>query len=247
MSDLNDNREGGLFSDDYEIPKRENPYKKKKKTDEPEDKAAAYVSTEEKPVETKRENPYKRRSRTPKPSAEKSTDDDGEGREAPPMDDSRAYRDDDGIHLPKHQKPLRERWNDFIFSHVKLICFIGGVIVFLLFITAPTVYYGIQEAREQAEIEAKDPLTMNYVKGLADKSEPITWSDLVSFHYDETVAADSVTWMVKVTDTNYEVWVSGVSTQKLPTYVYLYDMTTGDKVDLTRGLAELERFLAGRE
>ena len=45
MADANENREGGLFSDDYEIPKRENPYKKKKKTEQTEDKADAYPST----------------------------------------------------------------------------------------------------------------------------------------------------------------------------------------------------------
>lgn len=242
MSDLNDNREGGLFSDDYEIPKRENPYKKKKKT---EDSAAAYVPTEDKPLEAKRENPYKRKAVTP--VQDQAATQESESGEAPPVDESRAFLDSDGAHLTKHEKPLRERWNDFIFSHVKLICFIGGVIAVLLFIAAPAIYYGVQDAREQAEQEAKDPLTLNYVKGLADKTSPITWSDLVSFPYDETVAADSVTWMIKVEHTDFEVWISGVSTQKLPTYAYLYDMGTGEKVDLSEGLAELERFLAGRE
>ncbi len=247
MAELNDRDEGGLFSDDYEIPKRENPYKKKKKTDQNEDTAAAYVPTEDKPMEAKRDNPYKRKPQEPKPTKAENTVDGTEVREAPPVDDSRAYRDHDGIHLPKHEKPLRDRWNDFIFNHVKLICFIGGVIVLLLFISAPAIYYGIQDAREQAEQEAKEPLTMNYVKGLADKTSPITWSDLVSFPYDESIASDSVTWMIKVKDTDFEVWISGVSTQKLPTYVYLYDMGTGDKVDLSEGLMELEDFLEGRE
>ena len=244
MAELNDRDEGGLFSDDYEIPKRENPYKKKKKPDPTEDRAAAYVPTEDKPRETKRENPYKRQSSTPEPVKVEA---DAEGREAPPVDHARIYQDHRGVHLEKQESSLKDRWDNFIFNHVKLICFIGGVIAVLLFIAAPAIYYGVQDAREQAEQEAKDPLTMNYVKGLADKSEPITWRDLVSFPYDETIASDSVTWMIKVKDTDFEVWISGVSTQTLPTYVYLYDMRTGDKADLTEGLAELERFLSGRE
>ena len=244
MSDLNDNREGGLFSDDYEIPKRENPYKKKKKTEKTDDPASVCVFSEDKPRETKRENPYKRKSPVKENTEEVENTDVGE---APPVNNSGLYRDERGFHLPKYERSLKDRWDAFIFNHVKLICFIGGVMAVLLFISAPAIYYGIQDAREQAEQEAKDPLTMNYVKGLADKSEPITWRDLVSFPYDETVASDSVTWMIKVKDTDYEVWISGVSTQTLPNYVYLYDMRTGDRADLTEGLSELERFLAGRE
>ncbi len=244
MAELNDRDEGGLFSDDYEIPKRENPYKKKKKPDPTEDRAAAYVSAEDKPLETKRENPYKRKSPPHKPVKSEA---DTEGREAPQISNDHTYRDQHGVHLERHEKSLKDRWDDFIFNHVKLICFIGGVIVLLLFISAPAIYYGIQDAREQAEQEAKEPLTMNYVRGLSDKASPITWSDLVSFPYDETIASDSVTWMIKVKDTDFEVWISGVSTQKLPTYVYLYDMGTGDRVDLSEGLVKLEKFLEGRE
>ena len=231
MADQNENREGGLFSDDYEIPKRENPYKKKKKA--PEDPAEVYVHTEDKPPKPKRENPYKRRTQREKDTVQPE-------REV-------FQSDEKGDHLPPRHKSLRDRWNDFIFNHVKLICFIGGVIAVLLFIAAPAIYYGVQDAKEQAEQEAKPPLTMNYVMGLADKSEPISWIDLVRFPYDETVTSDSVTWMLKVKDTDYEIWISGSSTQTLPTYVYLYDMTTGDKVDLTEGLLALENFLSGRE
>ncbi len=243
MSDLNDNREGGLFSDDYEIPKRENPYKKKKKT---EDSAAAYVPTEDKPLEIKRENPYKRKTATP--VKDQAATQESESREAPPTDESHAFRDSDGTHLAKHEKPLRERWNDFIFSHVKLICFIGGVFVVLLFIAAPAIYYGVQDAREQAEQEAKDPLTMNYVKGLADKSEPITWSDFTRFYYEEQITSTGVSWRVSVGDGDrYLIIIGGANTRTLPDDVTLYDFHTNDKVDLTQGLMALEAFLEGRE
>lgn len=231
MAELNDRDEGGLFSDDYEIPKRENPYKKKKPT--PEESADPPRKVKKKKAEDKQEV--------------SSPMDKVEDRPAPPLNESFLTEDEEGIHMPARDRSFKESWDGFIFNHVKLICFICGVIIFLLFVSAPAIYYGVQDAREQAEQNAKDPLTLNYVKGLADKSSPITWSDLVSFPYDETDASDSVTWMLKIQGTSYEVWISGTSTQTLPTYVHLYDMRTGDMVDLEKGLAEVERFLAERE
>ena len=245
MGELNDRDEGGLFSDDYEIPKRENPYKKKKKTDSADDPASAYVPTEDKPAE-KRENPYKHKTKERKPGKRGEIAAQGDG-EAPPVDDSHTYRDQGGVHLLERKKPIRQRMSDFMFSHVKLICFIGGVIAVLLFISAPAIYYGIQDAREAAQNAEKEPLTMNYVKGLADKTSPITWEDLKKFPYDESTASESVTWRIDVKDTRCQVWISGVSTQKAPTYVYMYDMSTGDKVDLSDGLMALEDFLEERE
>jgi len=207
MSDLNDNREGGLFSDDYEIPKRENPYKKKKKTAPTKDRSASYVSAEDKLAS----------------ESQKTAD------------------------IRTSERRLKDRWDDFIFAHVKLICFIGGVIAVLLFISAPAIYDAVMDAQRQAEIESKPPLTLAYIHGLSDKSSPITWRDFAEFPYEETNASDSVTWMLDVKDTNFEIWISGISTQNLPTYIYLYDMSTGDKVDLTEGSFALEEFLNGRE
>ena len=129
MSDLNDNREGGLFSDDYEIPKRENPYKKKKKTEKTDDPASVCVFSEDKPRETKRENPYKRKSPVKENTEEVENTD---VVEAPPVNNSGLYRDERGFHLPKHERSLKDRWDAFIFNHVKLICFIGGVMAVLL-------------------------------------------------------------------------------------------------------------------
>ncbi len=246
MPDLNDNRdrEGGLFSDDYEVPKRENPYKKKKK--ETEDTAAAYLREEDGPVGSKRENPYLNRSKkkqkgTTATEAENVIEED---REAPPIDESRVTLDKDGAHLEGRKIPLKERWNNFIFAHVKLICFIGGVILVLLFISAPAIYYGIQDAHEAAEKEAKEPLTFTYIQGLADRAEPPTWKDFEKFYYKEEVNENGVTWFVPVEDGNrFEIWISGASTNLRPLYVHLYDFDTGAEADLTKGLADLEEFL----
>ncbi|MBQ7911242.1 MAG: hypothetical protein IJ363_10725 [Clostridia bacterium] len=76
----------------------------------------------------------------------------------------------------------------------------------------------------------KEEITLNYVKGLSEKSSPITWEDLEKFRYDHTKASDSITWMLSVKGTDYELWISGVSTEKPPVYVYLYDMRTGDRL-----------------
>ncbi len=240
MADMNDQREGGLFSDDYEIPKRENPYKKKKQKEEPKDRSLDYVPSEDKPIPEKRENPYTRNKRKKDDPTSSSQVEEDTTREA---DDTRIRDDDEGTHVESRPKSLKDRWSDFIFTHVKLICFIGGVIFLLLFISAPAIYDGIKAAQKEEELASKQPLTLTYVQGLADKSSPITWSDLVSFPYDESKTSDSVTWMIRVKGTNYEVWISGKTTQNLPTYVYLFDMSTGDKVDLSEGLSAVEDFL----
>ncbi len=246
MSDLNDNREGGLFSDDYEVPKRENPYKKKKK--ETEDAAVAYLREEDEPVEQKRENPYlnknKRKKKYRDKTAEEPMDKPAESREAPPIDESRVTLDRDGAHLERRKIPVKERWNNFIFTHVKLICFIGGVILVLLFISAPAIYYGIQDAHEAAEREEKEPLTFTYIQGLTDRAEPPTWKDFEKFYYKEEVNENGVTWFVPVEDGDrFEIWISGESTTLRPVYVHLYDFDTGAEADLTEGSADLEEFL----
>ncbi len=246
MSDLNDNRdrEGGLFSDDYEVPKRENPYKKKKK--DTKDPAAAYLREEDEPIEPKRENPYlsKSKKKHTHKAPEESSEDLGENREAPPIDESRVTLDRDGAHLERRKLPIKERWNNFVFAHVKLICFIGGVILLLLFISAPAIYYGIQDAHEEAEKESKESLTFTYIQGLADRAEPPTWQDFENFYYKEQLNENGLTWFVPVgEDDRFEVWISGVSTTRRPAYVYLYDFDTGAKADLGQGSAELDAFL----
>ena len=244
MADYNDNRdrEGGLFSDDYEIPKRENPYKKKKK--DTEDPAAAYLREEDAPVAPKRENPYLSKAKRKKNPIEAPTEEVEEDREAPPVDESRVTRDENGSHIEKRKLPLKERWNNFIFSHVKLICFIGGVILLLLFISAPAIYYGIRDAHEETQKETKEPLTFTYVQGLTERAESPTWQDFEKFYYKEQLNENGLTWFVPIGDDGrFEVWISGVSTSQRPVYVYLYDFDTGAEADLCKGSAEFEAFL----
>jgi hypothetical protein len=93
----------------------------------------------------------------------------------------------------------------------------------------------------QSQQEEKELLTLNYIQGLSEKSEPVTWDDLDRFRRDESRASDSVTWMIAVKGGQYELWISGVSVNKKPSYVYLFDMRTGDK--MVFGEDDLDTFL----
>ena len=199
MSDNQQNRDQnqeGLFSDDYEAPKRENPYLKKNR-----EKAKAEKAP--KPAKPKREKPI-----SPVPAEDVTEDTAEEG-----------Y--------------VRKRtFSDWMFEHVKLIATIATVLVVLSLVLITDVVGMVEDLIVQSQQADKEELTLTYVKGLSEKSAPITWSDLDQFRRDESAADGSVTWMISVKGGAYEVWISGVSTSKQPTYVYLFDMKTGDRMIL---------------
>ena len=193
--------DGGLFSDDYETPKKENPYLKKNR-----EKAAAKVAqgaaqeSHPKPVREKR-----MASVEAEPSAG--------------ADDGRGYT---------HKRTF----SDWIFEHVKLIATIATVLVVLSLVLITDVVGMVEDLIVQSQQADKEEVSLTYVKGLTEKASPITWTDLEKYRRDESKADDSVTWMLSVKGTSYEVWISGVSTSRPPTYVYLYDMKTGDRMAL---------------
>ncbi len=186
---MNDKDQNGFFSDDYEAPKRENPYLKKNR----EKAKAEKPPKEDKPARTKRE---------------------------------------DGSHESSAEAGYTHKrtFSDWMFEHVKLIAAISTVLVILALVLITDVVDVVTDLITQTQQAEKEELTLNYVKGLAQKSDPITWNDLKSFRRDETKAKDSVTWMIPVKGTAYELWISGVSTDKAPGYVYLYHMQTGDRL-----------------
>ncbi len=53
--------------------------------------------------------------------------------------------------------------------------------------------------------------------------------------YAESDTASTLTRFYRVAGTSYEVWISGPGTQYPPTYVYLYDMKSGAELDLDKG------------
>jgi hypothetical protein len=203
---MNDNNEqnGGLFSDEYETPKRENPYLKKNR-----EKAKA--------------------EKAPKPSKEKKTKPAETDSLYVAVEDKPAYtpappaREEEGY--------VRKRtFSDWMFEHVKLIATIATVLVILALVLITDVVDVVHNLVTQTQQAEKEEISLTYVKGLSEKSDPITWTDLSRFRYDQTKASDSITWMLPVRDTDYELWISGVSTDKPPVYVYLYDMRTGDRL-----------------
>ena len=202
MSDNQQQNEGGgLFSEDYEAPKRENPYLKKnrEKAQKPEKKKPAKAAPIESPA---------------KAPADVSAD-----AAAKPAADE----EEEGY-------ARKRTFSDWMFEHVKLIATIATVLVVLSLVLITDVVGMVEDLVFQSQQAEKEELTLTYTKGLSEKSSPITWSDLERFRRDESSANDSITWMIPVKGTSYEVWISGVSTSKMPTYVYLYNMQTGDRI-----------------
>ena len=174
-NDRNDRNEGGFFSEDYEAPKRENPYLKKNR-----EKAKA-----EKASKPKREKPA---------SSRQTTDaSDGEG------------------------YVRRRTFSDWMFEHVKLVATVATILVVLSLVLITDVVGVVENLITQSQQADKAEITLTYVQGLSEKSSPVTWDDLAKFRRDESKAQDSVTWMLSVQGGQYELWISGVSTERMPT------------------------------
>lgn len=215
------NAEGGLFSDEYEAPKKENPYLKKNREKAKAEKAPKPPREESLREEPRREKPTKSDAPSAEAQAEITADH--------AADDGRGYT---------HKRTF----SDWIFEHIKLIASIATVLVVLSLVLITDVVGMVEDLIVQSQQADREEISLNYVKGLTEKSAPITWSDLEKFRRDESKANDTLTWMLSVKGTAYEVWISGVSTSRAPTYVYLYDMKTGDRMVL--GVDNFDEFIA---
>lgn len=180
-----ENQQNGLFSDDHESTKRENPYLKKN------------------------------REKVEPPKASGADRPDG--------------------NFPAHSKSgfARKRtFSDWMFEHVKVIATVATIMVVLLLVLITDVVGIVENAIANSQQADRQEITLTYVEGLSEMGQPITWKHLETFRRDETQAKDSVTWMLTVEGTDFELWMSGSSTKTLPTYVYLFDMRTGDRLVL---------------
>ena len=201
----NQNEGGGLFSDEYGAPKRENPYLKKNR---------------EKAKAEKKQKQQKQQVQTTDAPREEVT-----AAEWPVEQTSERV-----THAEENEAPRRKSFSDWMFEHVRVIAALATVVVVLSLVLITDVVSIVENMITQSQQADKEELTLNYVKGLTEKSTPITWADLQKFRYDRTEAKDSVTWMLPVKGTSFELWISGVSTDKPPVYIYLYDMRTGDRL-----------------
>ena len=153
---MNENEQNGLFSEDYETPKRENPYLKKNrekakaekttiKKENPAEAASAYVATEDKPVR---------------------------GSSAP------------GYATPEVSYVHKRTFSDWMFEHVKLIATIVTILVVLSLVLITDVVSIVENLLTQTQQADMEDLTLNYVKGLSEMSQPITWDNLEKFKRD---------------------------------------------------------------
>ena len=135
----------------------------------------------------------------------------------------------------------KRSFSDWMFEHVKVVATIATVLVVLSLVLITDVVDLVENALTKAEQTYTEEITLTYVQGLSEMGEPITWKHLTRFRRDETDAKDSVTWMLPVKGTSFELWISGTGTDKAPTYVYLFDMRTGDRLVL--GEEDFDRFI----
>lgn len=177
------------------------------------------------PTPQKRENPYLRQNRVkqkparaPKPPRKPK-----KGKDAP-VDTT---QDDPAL-------PVRHRTSNFFFEHVKLITAILTIAVIIALVLITDVVGIVEKLMTEREQEGRATITLAQVQSLADRAEPITWGDLAPFRRRETDAKDSITWSLDVKDTPYRIMISGISTEKPPVYVRLYDMKSGQHVKLDR-------------
>ena len=216
----NNEQNGGLFSDEYEAPKRENPYLKKNR-----DKAKA--------------------EKAPKPPKEKKTK--PAEAESPYVvtEDKPLYPVDQPAPAPAREEGgyVRKRtFSDWMFEHVKLIASIATILVVLSLVLITDVVGIVENLITQSQQADSEAISLTYIYGLTRKSEPIQWRDFEKFRHEVSKADDSVTWKLEVEDTQYGLWVSGADMSKPPSDIWLIDWNTGDRMIL--GEDDLEQFLA---
>ena len=144
-------------------------------------------------------------------------------------------------HSQASSRKCKSAFSDFLFEHVRLIASVVTVVFVLSLVLITDVVDWTEAMMSSGGQAEKKEITLTYVQGLSEKGAPIMWSDLSKFRRLTTDSDDSLTWMLPVKGTDYEVWISGVSADKAPTYVYLFDMKTGERVDLNR--EDLDSFL----
>ncbi len=209
---MNPNNENeNLFSEDYEPPKRENPYLKKNR---------------EKAKAEKEPKPKKRKDKPVSPPLTDTAD------LAMPTEPTDA---------PEEERRTARRSN-FFYEHVKLITAIITAAVILCGVCVLEVRDLVMDIREEREQAGKELISITYVEGLTHMNEYVSWKHLSRFRFDKSETSHSVTWTLDVADTNYRVMISGSATNKAPTFVYLYDMKTGDHMNLNED--DFDSFIA---
>ncbi len=192
-------------------------------------KSSSDSLSEDTPPEVKRENPYLRKNREKPQKPPKSP-------KAPREPASSAVPATDGETAGNGNRTFSQ----FIFEHVKLLTAILTCLVILSLVIITDVTGWIEDYQFKQEQKDKTPLTLSRVRALTDRGQDIIWDDLANYaRFDTDAQDDSVTWKFKVVNTGIEgaeleLWISGVNTSHTPTYVRLYDMMSGESMDLNK-------------
>ena len=160
-------------------------------------------------------------------------------------EDKPLYPVEQPVPAPAHEEGgyVRKRtFSDWMFEHVKLIATIATILVVLSLVLITDVVGVVERIITQTQQADSEAISLTYIYGLTQKSEPIQWRDFEKFRHKVSKADDSVTWKLEVGDTQYELWVSGADMSKPPSDIWLIDWNTGDRMIL--GEDDLEQFLA---
>ena len=144
----NQNEGGGLFSDEYEAPKRENPYLKKNR-----EKAKA---------ERKQE-----KQRQPKQQTQTT---DAPRKEVTAVEWPVEQSVENVSPAEENESPRRKSFSDWMFEHVRVIAALATVVVVLSLVLITDVVSIVENMVTQSQQASKEELTLNYVKGLTEKS-----------------------------------------------------------------------------
>ncbi len=203
-------------------------------TERPESESEGLFSD---PSPVKRENPYLRKNREKAVKADKTP--------KPKKEVSPRPVNSEGGNDPVEEEARKRTFSDFMFEHVKLITAVATCLVILSLVIITDVTGWVEDIRLKQEQKDKTPLTLAHVRALCDRGQNIVWSDMTGYaRYDAESVEDSITWKFKVNNTGLanaelEIWMSGVDTAHAPTYVYLYDLMSGERIDLNKDNLDL--------
>ncbi len=209
--------------------------------------------------EVKRENPYlrKNRKKNAESKSKESPHEPAADSIAEPVTDAPSVSENESTPAPsprRRQSAAKDRatsshssegdhkstFSDFIFEHIKLFTAILTCLLILSLVFITDVTGWLNDIKVKLEQNDKTPLTLSHVRALTNRGDYITWIDMTDFvRYDTDVVDDSITWKFKVNaadlpDAELELWISGVDTDHSPTYVYLYDFNTGERMNLNK-------------
>ena len=131
------------------------------------------------------------------------------------------------------KESISTRKEGFIQSHIRLLTFIGCMII-LVWIVFPFSISGIIDMFSGSDELAK--IDIEYVVGISEKGEEISWEYFEKYEYTdmsyEVDGAEYVKREYPISSSNLVLWVGGATDAGRPDFVYLVDYSTSDHIDI---------------